>query len=84
MGLKFVEDSPSLKEMNEDYDVVLDALFGFSFKPPIRENFVEVVKALSDTKTPVASVDVPSGKYFLNDFFLINSLFNEILHVPYV
>lgn len=44
--------------------VVLDALFGFSFKPPIREPFGRVLSFLSDnhdTIAPIVSVDVPSG-----------------------
>ncbi|KAM8718960.1 hypothetical protein ACLKA7_011633 [Drosophila subpalustris] len=37
------------------------ALFGFSFKPPVRADFVPVVELLQQTKLPIASVDIPSG-----------------------
>ncbi len=41
--------------------MLVDALFGFSFKPPVRENFSGLLSSLSSSSTPVASVDVPSG-----------------------
>ena len=40
----------------------MDALFGFSFKPPVREMFMECINLMKTTKKPVISVDVPSGK----------------------
>ena len=40
---------------------MVDALFGFSFKPPVRESFVPIMDALRSTRLPLASVDVPSG-----------------------
>ncbi|RXG55849.1 NAD(P)H-hydrate epimerase [Armadillidium vulgare] len=43
------------------YAAVVDALFGFSFKPPVRPLFEPILDALSQTKVPVASVDIPSG-----------------------
>jgi len=43
------------------YDVVVDALFGFSFEGPPREPFAALVAALARSATPVVSVDVPSG-----------------------
>lgn len=49
------------------FDGVIDALFGFSFRGPMREPFASVMAALvaelaaSDELFPVVSVDVPSG-----------------------
>jgi NAD(P)H-hydrate epimerase len=42
-------------------DHIVDALFGFSFKPPIRDPFPAVIQLLSQTKLPVTSVDIPSS-----------------------
>lgn len=50
-------------------DVVVDALFGFSFRPPAREPFASLLAALAEAASPdddgnavrLASVDVPSG-----------------------
>lgn len=44
--------------------VILDSLFGFSFKPPIRSPFDEILKYLAennDVIAPIVSVDIPSG-----------------------
>lgn len=42
-------------------DVILDAIFGFSFKPPIRAPFNEVLPILNQARLPIVSVDIPSG-----------------------
>ncbi|CAN0434597.1 unnamed protein product [Ectocarpus sp. 13 AM-2016] len=45
-----------------NYDVVLDAMFGFGFKGDPRPPFDSILKDLSKSDaTPVVSVDVPSG-----------------------
>ena len=36
MGLTFVDSMPEVSDLNNDFSVVVDALFGFSFKPPVR------------------------------------------------
>jgi len=43
------------------YDMIIDAIFGFSFKPPIKQPFEIVFKAFKFIKPPIFSVDVPSG-----------------------
>ncbi|XP_011865099.1 PREDICTED: NAD(P)H-hydrate epimerase [Vollenhovia emeryi] len=50
-------DSAALRE----YALVVDALMGFSFRPPMREPFVRIVDLLRATSVPVCSVDIPSG-----------------------
>lgn len=50
----------SLEEMDES-DIVIDALFGFSFKGPARQPFRGIIQNFTLTKTPVLSVDIPSG-----------------------
>lgn len=42
---------------------IVDAIFGFSFKPPLREPFKSILEQLheSEQKVPIVSVDVPSG-----------------------
>ena len=58
----------------ERTDVVMDAIFGFSFEGEPRPPFDVVIQALKKTKKPTLSVDIPSawnvekgdpeGKYF--------------------
>lgn len=60
MGLSFVDSVASVEELN-GYSVIIDALFGFSFRPPIREPFIKIMGDLILTTTPIASIDIPSG-----------------------
>jgi hydroxyethylthiazole kinase-like uncharacterized protein yjeF len=42
-------------------DVVLDAIFGFSFQPPVRAPFDAALPLLARAGIPIVSVDIPSG-----------------------
>ena len=42
-------------------DVILDAIFGFSFSPPVRAPFDAVLPLLARSKLAMVSVDIPSG-----------------------
>ena len=42
-------------------DVILDAIFGFSFHPPVRAPFDAVLPLLAKSGLPIVSVDIPSG-----------------------
>jgi len=42
-------------------DVIMDAIFGFSFKGPVRAPFNDVLPLLSSAGKPIVSVDIPSG-----------------------
>lgn len=50
-----------LPDCVDRYDVLVDALFGFSFRPPVRPKFLPVMDALRSTSKPICSIDVPSG-----------------------
>ncbi|XP_051159963.1 NAD(P)H-hydrate epimerase [Leptopilina boulardi] len=50
----------NFKELNE-YRIIVDALFGFSFKPPVREEFIRIIDILKNSTVPVCSIDIPSG-----------------------
>ena len=43
------------------FRLLVDALFGFSFRPPVRESLAPALRLLADSAAPVCSVDVPSG-----------------------
>ncbi|KAM9686388.1 NAD(P)H-hydrate epimerase isoform 3-T3 [Trichechus inunguis] len=47
--------------IDELYELVVDAIFGFSFKGDVREPFRSILKVLSGITVPIASVDIPSG-----------------------
>ena len=52
-----------------EFDLVVDAMFGFSFKGPVREPYGSLLAALAEvsketssgSRPAVLSVDVPSG-----------------------
>lgn len=58
LNIPFTDDFPNaLKET----DHIVDAIFGFSFQPPIRDPFPSVITLLEETSIPVTSVDAPSS-----------------------
>nr|CAG4641937.1 EOG090X0AXR [Eurycercus lamellatus] len=59
--IPFLKDCPELEEMNTNYSLVVDALFGFSFKPPVRPDFTQIIHNLVNTNLPICSIDIPSG-----------------------
>ena len=55
------QDTQSLKSALASSDVILDAIFGFSFKPPVRAPFDAALPLIANSGLPIVSVDVPSG-----------------------
>ncbi|XP_044756533.1 NAD(P)H-hydrate epimerase isoform X2 [Coccinella septempunctata] len=60
MNIPVLDKLPDANQL-ETYGLFVDALFGFSFKPPVRAEFVPVLEMLKKSKIPVASIDIPSG-----------------------
>eukprot|EP00924_Labyrinthula_sp_SR-Ha-C_P001033 maker-scaffold_7-snap-gene-11.52-mRNA-1 protein AED:0.01 eAED:0.01 QI:235/1/1/1/1/1/2/890/245 len=61
LSIPVLKELPNAEFLNE-FDVILDGIFGFSFKPGnIREPFGEIIEALLNTSVPIASIDIPSG-----------------------
>jgi NAD(P)H-hydrate epimerase len=42
-------------------DIILDALFGFSFKGEVRDPYKDIINIFDRTTKPIVSVDIPSG-----------------------
>lgn len=61
MDISFLTEMPEADVIDEAYNVVVDAVFGFSFKGAVREPFGEIIAQLKKTTVPIASVDIPSG-----------------------
>ena len=72
MGATFTDSLPAADVINTAYDVVVDALFGFSFKGAPRPPFDTVLATLCQVTRPVVSVDIPSGTYICNVIYLLN------------
>ncbi|GMT20882.1 hypothetical protein PFISCL1PPCAC_12179, partial [Pristionchus fissidentatus] len=58
-SIDILPDLPQLLPTSSAF--VVDAFFGFSFKPPVRPPFDSILKQIVDSKLPVISVDIPSG-----------------------
>lgn len=48
-------------KFSDNYDLIIDSLFGFSFKGQPREPFSSIIQAMAVTAVPVLAVDIPSG-----------------------
>jgi NAD(P)H-hydrate epimerase len=62
-GLEFVEanEEAALREALADADLIVDAVVGTGFKPPLRGLAAVARDLIAATKTPVVAVDLPSG-----------------------
>lgn len=52
---------PQLQDSLKETDVILDAIFGFSFSGPVRPPFDDVLSLIVTSKLPKISIDIPSG-----------------------
>ena len=63
LHIQFLSELPSAADIDGEYHVIIDAIFGFSFKGAVRAPFDAVLSTLVKVSTPIASVDVPSGEW---------------------
>ncbi|KAG9088239.1 hypothetical protein FS749_002335 [Ceratobasidium sp. UAMH 11750] len=57
-----IPTSPELaSNLSTSHDVILDAIFGFSFHPPARAPFDSALRLIGESGLPIVSVDIPSG-----------------------
>ena len=61
MEIPFINDMPSLDDLNKNYSVIVDGLFGFSYVGPPRSNIKPILEVMAKTDVPVACIDIPSG-----------------------
>ncbi|KAK6323506.1 NAD(P)H-hydrate epimerase [Coregonus clupeaformis] len=61
MDIPFLTEMPEAKVVDEAYNLVIDAIFGFSFKGAVREPFGSILDVLKKTTVPIVSIDIPSG-----------------------
>nr|SVE84438.1 EOG090X0AXR [Daphnia pulex] len=59
--IPFLTACPTTEDLNSKYSLVVDALFGFSFKAPVRKEFTEIIDNMLHMSTPCCSIDIPSG-----------------------
>ncbi|KAI1611853.1 YjeF N-terminal domain-containing protein [Exophiala viscosa] len=61
LHIPFLKDNEDFTSALSQTDFIVDALFGFSFKPPVREPFDAILQGIIDSKKPVLAVDTPSS-----------------------
>ncbi|MGH0178977.1 UNVERIFIED_CONTAM: hypothetical protein FKN15_000286 [Acipenser sinensis] len=62
MGIPFLPELPTEPQLiDQAYNLVIDAIFGFSFKGAVREPFGTILSTLKRATVPIASIDIPSG-----------------------
>ena len=55
------QEADALADLCDKADVIIDAIFGTGFRPPLPELAAKVVAIINSARAPVISVDVPSG-----------------------
>ena len=58
---KILETKEEYEKIFEQNDIIIDALFGFSFKGEIRQPFKTIIEAMKKFENKIISVDIPSG-----------------------
>lgn len=61
LSIPFLTTPESFASELESSDLVIDALFGFSFHPPVRAPFDTILDNIIHAGKPVLSVDIPSS-----------------------
>jgi len=61
LNITFLNSFPEATEISKNYDLVVDAIFGLSFKGEIRNPFDVILDTLNKIKIPIAAIDIPSG-----------------------
>ncbi len=57
LGIEVLDKVPNL----ESYELIVDALFGTGFNPPVRGELGSLIEKINESPARVVSVDIPSG-----------------------
>lgn len=57
LGLNPLDSKPDFK----NYDLIVDAIFGTGFQPPVKGKIGDLINEINASKVDVISVDIPSG-----------------------
>ena len=58
---KIYDNKEDYEKIFKNYDVIVDALFGFSFKGEIRQPFKTIIESMKKYENKIISIDIPSG-----------------------
>jgi len=57
IGLEPLKEKPNFK----GYDLIIDAIFGTGFQPPVKGSVANLIEKINSSGVPVVAVDLPSG-----------------------
>lgn len=57
IGIEPLKKKPDFKE----YDLIVDAIFGTGFQPPVKGEVANLIKEINNSSVPIVSIDIPSG-----------------------
>ena len=64
IGIEIIDTFPNDNELSK-FNIFIDGIFGFSFKPPVRGEWEDRLKSINkiskDYKIPIVAIDIPSG-----------------------
>jgi NAD(P)H-hydrate epimerase len=63
-GITVVAELPA--DLDSKYDLIVDAVFGFSYKPPLRPQFQSMLSQMSKSSKKIVCIDIPSGWHVEN------------------
>lgn len=58
---RLLDKLPSLDEIQNNYDLIIDGFFGTGFKGSLQEPYLSAVIAANNSHLPIFSIDIPSG-----------------------
>jgi len=58
-GLQIHSQLPA--KIDGEFDVIVDAIFGYSFTGELRAPFDTILRTLKSSKVPIVALDIPSG-----------------------
>eukprot|EP00743_Colponemidia_sp_Colp-15_P008726 GILK01009503.1.p1 GENE.GILK01009503.1~~GILK01009503.1.p1 ORF type:complete len:250 (-),score=30.23 GILK01009503.1:118-816(-) len=61
MDVRFMSELSPAPVLQQEFQLLVDAIFGFSFKGSIRAPFDSVIEAIKASSIPVVAIDIPSG-----------------------
>lgn len=61
IDVKILDSLPSSADIDANFDVFVDAIFGFSFAGEVRAPFDSILEELRKIKIPIVAIDIPSG-----------------------
>lgn len=79
-AIRVIENCPSADAVTEngEYRLIVDALFGFSFRPPVRESFLPIMQILTDSTVPIARYAYSFFHIYI--FFQLLMIYHSICH----